>query len=140
MQISTAGRLPAKAAKKLPHCSLHDACNAQDLSNSFPAIHTLPKVRSLEEASATGLDALLRVRVSHAGEAQQRGRNGADGDSHVQPGEEGALIGEESFGLDAHGCRARHGRRVPGLAAVEVPVKEAFLLLLLPKACTVQGQ
>jgi hypothetical protein len=36
-----------------------------------------------------------------AAEAQQGGSNGADGDAHVQPGQEGALIGQEGLGLDA---------------------------------------
>ena len=39
------------------------------------------------------------------GKAQQASGNGANGDSHVEPGQEGALIGKEGLGLDAHGSR-----------------------------------
>lgn len=53
----------------------------------------------------------VRVAGRAAGEAQQRGADGADGDRHVQPRQKGALIGEERLGLDA----LRDGRRYPVL-------------------------
>jgi hypothetical protein len=44
-----------------------------------------------------------------AAEAQQGCRNGADGDGHVHPGQEGALIGKEGLGLYPHGSRPAQG-------------------------------
>ena len=40
-----------------------------------------------------------------AAEAQQGCRNGADGDCHVHPRQEGALVGKEGLGLYPHGSR-----------------------------------
>ena len=53
----------------------------------------------------------VRVARGAAGKAQQGGADGADGDRHVQPGQEGALVGEEGLGLDA----LRDGGRQPRL-------------------------
>ena len=40
-----------------------------------------------------------------AAEAQQGCRNGADGDGHVHPRQEGTLIRKEGLGLYPHGSR-----------------------------------
>ncbi len=54
------------------------------------------------------------------------------------PGQEGALVGEEGLGLDAHGRAARE-RALARLgrlrAAVEVPVQQALALLVRAKSC-----
>ena len=73
-----------------------------------------------------------------ARKAEQGGRDGADGDGHVEPGEEGALVGEERLGLYPHGRRAREGLRRGRLAALEVPVEPAALAAaaLLAPGCT----
>ena len=41
-------------------------------------------------------------------EAQQRCADGADGDRHVQPAQEGALVSKEGLWLDLHGDSGRH--------------------------------
>lgn len=64
--------------------------------------------------------------------------------SHVQPGQEGALVGKEGLGLYAHGGGASQGARLPllGGAGVEPPVQGAALLLVglvPPKTCGAEG-
>lgn len=44
-----------------------------------------------------------RERDLVAAEVEQRGRDRAEDDGELEPGEKGAFGGEEDFGLDAHG-------------------------------------
>ena len=63
-------------------------------------------------------------------EAQQGGADAADGDRHVQPAQEGALVGEEGLGLDLHWDGSGHAvlRRA---ARVQEPTIDPAALLPL---------
>ena len=70
---------------------------------------------NLNPASCDSIAYLIRGLVRAlcgAAEAQQGCGNGADGDSHVHPGQEGPLIGKEGLGLNPHGSRPAWGLTV----------------------------